>query len=340
MMNTCTASLVIITTENDMMKQQNQIITISFSGRINTHAASILMAFLALAFVNVAAAAPIVSLGCTLGGSGTLYGCDPTLDNAPAGSFGESASFTYSAEDLRGPSYYETTGNYSQGSFSSTSVAQGNNPASTRGIGTTGGYSIDGLILSYSGPDSLTSAAITMNLHVAGNVNSNTGTYSFTQLAISAGIGGVYADPSFNYFGGYIAADGSPVGSVSGLGSQIANGEFVTSFNAIITVGPVNIDVGTAFGVNFGFTNTASILGNGRYAYQSISGSGWLPGMQVFNTPAGFSVSSMDGLIVDNVFMPSTVPLPPAVWLFGSGLIGLVGIRRQAIAKRSKERIA
>jgi hypothetical protein len=28
-------------------------------------------------------------------------------------------------------------------------------------------------------------------------------------------------------------------------------------------------------------------------------------------------------------YSPSTVPLPAAVWLFGSGLIGLIGIARR-----------
>jgi len=29
------------------------------------------------------------------------------------------------------------------------------------------------------------------------------------------------------------------------------------------------------------------------------------------------------------VFVPSSVPIPPALWLFGSGLLGLVGLARR-----------
>jgi hypothetical protein len=50
-----------------------------------------------------------------------------------------------------------------------------------------------------------------------------------------------------------------------------------------------------------------------------------------YNGQAGFWFLSSSGDLTWNVIAPSSVPLPPAVWLFASGLIGLglIGRRRQ-----------
>jgi len=51
-----------------------------------------------------------------------------------------------------------------------------------------------------------------------------------------------------------------------------------------------------------------------------------------FNPSAGdfFRVSEFQGLATTELnFVFSTVPIPPAVWLFGSGLLSLVGIARR-----------
>jgi hypothetical protein len=36
-------------------------------------------------------------------------------------------------------------------------------------------------------------------------------------------------------------------------------------------------------------------------------------------------------VMIDNVTLnvPSAVPIPPSIWLLGSGIIGLVGLRRR-----------
>jgi len=49
-------------------------------------------------------------------------------------------------------------------------------------------------------------------------------------------------------------------------------------------------------------------------------------GLYGINTPAYFAMDDLNG-------SPSTVPVPAAVWLFGSGLIGLIGIRRRGAAR-------
>jgi hypothetical protein len=43
----------------------------------------------------------------------------------------------------------------------------------------------------------------------------------------------------------------------------------------------------------------------------------------------GFVDSDFDDMMVRAQFIPTAVPLPAAVWLFGSGLIGLIGMARR-----------
>lgn len=57
----------------------------------------------------------------------------------------------------------------------------------------------------------------------------------------------------------------------------------------------------------------------------------------VFNLPEGFTINSADGAIVNNQWIdprPAVVPIPAAVWLFGSGLVGLAGIARRGKHQR------
>jgi len=60
----------------------------------------------------------------------------------------------------------------------------------------------------------------------------------------------------------------------------------------------------------------------------------------VFNLPEGFSVNSADGAIVNNLWIDprpaAVVPIPAAVWLFGSGLLGLIGVARRKEAGQGR----
>ena len=52
----------------------------------------------------------------------------------------------------------------------------------------------------------------------------------------------------------------------------------------------------------------------------------------VANTPFeffGFSLQSKNGTVVSTDFVNTAVPVPAAVWLFGSGLLGLAGVARR-----------
>jgi hypothetical protein len=69
----------------------------------------------------------------------------------------------------------------------------------------------------------------------------------------------------------------------------------------------------------------------GHRYYAGGSYSAFLGGSPVFNLPDGYVINSADGSIVNNYYTglgaPSAVPVPAAIWLMGSGLIGLLGVR-------------
>jgi hypothetical protein len=48
-----------------------------------------------------------------------------------------------------------------------------------------------------------------------------------------------------------------------------------------------------------------------------------------FGTPVNFTSSSLSGFDYATAYSAPTVPVPAAVWLFGSGLLGLVGVARR-----------
>ena len=52
-------------------------------------------------------------------------------------------------------------------------------------------------------------------------------------------------------------------------------------------------------------------------------------GNSIFVNMLGFTVSTNSTMSFDVNFTPAPVPVPAAVWLFGSGLIGLAGVARR-----------
>jgi hypothetical protein len=61
----------------------------------------------------------------------------------------------------------------------------------------------------------------------------------------------------------------------------------------------------------------------GEIMYSINGGSSWYSVNQ-----HGFDYASFDGAVLSRV-TASVVPIPPAFWLFGSGLLGLIGMARQ-----------
>lgn len=137
-------------------------------------------------------------------------------------------------------------------------------------------------------------------------------------------------------------SDLPPTGLLAGLtaGGGLYSGRLTTPvFNA-----PLN----TPFSVGFALSTYVNVVGTATPP--SVSGNG-LPSDAmsdyltadfadpfsfpssgpVINLPQGLTVNSTEGMITDNQFVgnPAAVPIPAAVWLFGSGLLGLIGIARR-----------
>ena len=70
--------------------------------------------------------------------------------------------------------------------------------------------------------------------------------------------------------------------------------------------------------ISFTLTNTSQEWSDSLYSILTGNGSGWYAAAHV--VPAGSSTTG---------YAANAVPIPAAVWLLGSGLIGLVGLRRR-----------
>jgi len=106
--------------------------------------------------------------------------------------------------------------------------------------------------------------------------------------------------------------------------SEKASTSWGSSFNTNFTTGTLSIDLNTPYTLSY---NAGLIFDSGATAAGSMYASMNLLEMP-FNLPTGFTVNSIDAGIFNNSF--STVPSPGAIWLFGSGLIGLIGFRKKA----------
>ena len=83
---------------------------------------------------------------------------------------------------------------------------------------------------------------------------------------------------------------------------------------------------------NSGFIpNTATLLGSDRFRLgMKDTGLGWAdPDAVVCNSTSSSCTVTWAGLSSELVVDMQPIPIPPAVWLFGSGLLGLVGLARR-----------
>ena len=161
-----------------------------------------------------------------------------------------------------------------------------------------------------------------------------------------AGPGGTLSYDGVNTIGtniniGSLTAQGTPANAGTYLTNAILN--FDTGANTISIFGDVP---------GLGIAPTILLSGSfSSFTYTPISGPSGLT--EVFsgqgpdikdagllailgvptNTPFdffGFSIESVNGTVVStDIVNTEVVPVPAAVWLFGSGLIGLVGIARR-----------
>ncbi|HQU17212.1 MAG: hypothetical protein B7Z74_00915 [Deltaproteobacteria bacterium 21-66-5] len=90
-----------------------------------------------------------------------------------------------------------------------------------------------------------------------------------------------------------------------------------------------NIDVAVVWDANgvFGNSSQQSLSGTGVWNAVSVDGNGdGVPGIPMV---AGGPFAGFNANFNLNGITPAPVPIPAAVWLFGSGLLGLVGVGRR-----------
>lgn len=108
----------------------------------------------------------------------------------------------------------------------------------------------------------------------------------------------------------------------SGAGSMVQDATTMGLSNANGDVGALWY-VGGDFSVNI--LMEALVLQPGDPNYNN-----WEPGNDLFNRLETVGISQFGtGSSIDTGFYYEVVPIPAAVWLFGSGLIGLIGIARR-----------
>ena len=173
-------------------------------------------------------------------------------------------------------------------------------------------------------------------------------------LALSMGMGiaqgAVMTSATFSMFspGGLVGAFPDVTGSIGGGAWSVASTSTFFGFNWTAhngtTFGPGSYTIDTIQGGIYSFTvgagqvgghilfdwNTAADIdvvnvwdvctGCGSYTSTDWDGDGTLGGKMIDGAFPGFSA---------NFDFVAPIPVPAAVWLFGSGLIGLVGVARR-----------
>lgn len=157
------------------------------------------------------------------------------------------------------------------------------------------------------------------------SVNTTTGTVEFD---ITGGSANLWFDttPDFNFNAdtGFTDVDAILMGTVvGGSGALLGGGLFgVTSIDIMVDSFDANVfDPDTIVAGNSVFTLQLTNPASSEFLDGIINGA---------NSVNGNTVGGNDLLIAaDGNLALQAVPVPPAVWLFGSGLLGLVGIARR-----------
>ncbi len=170
-------------------------------------------------------------------------------------------------------------------------------------------FRIDNLTLSYVGTGTAEST-ITGNIHLSYASSMTSGHAPGSTFTLKMDTPAGYRTQSFT---------GYDIDGNTGVWSQGYNFTVGSTFS--LSAG-AELSIATAWD---GSTGTV-IPATGSYSI-------FLGGSPVFNLPDGYVVNSADGTIVDNYFTgPSShtvVPVPAAAWLFGSGLLSLIGFARR-----------
>jgi hypothetical protein len=130
-------------------------------------------------------------------------------------------------------------------------------------------------------------------------------------------VASVFKENSTDVFfgGGYNAGDTMKLGAMNGADGNTPNKNayFTLAFNANTMLG--NLDQ-----MVYGDCAPTGLMG------PMMTGNMCMTGHSV--ALVGYA-GTMDGVPLSLSITPSAVPVPAAVWLFGSGLVGLIGVTRR-----------
>ena len=152
-------------------------------------------------------------------------------------------------------------------------------------------------------------------------------------------------DGSMTISGNYIAtaSDSNDLMTVSDITlstvqtAGTATADFGTTINFFTAdgIGGATADLASFVPINNFFTyggwqldlNTLVVEADSSAGFLHLSGTGIVSGKSYQNTNATWSFSAESSTLYS--MSVTTVPVPAAVWLFGSGLIGLFGVARR-----------
>jgi len=142
------------------------------------------------------------------------------------------------------------------------------------------------------------------------------------------GSGGLY----FNF---------SPAASVGGLTFTLQSGSFTQGATAVESSAGYTVGNGGSYDIHL--TYPGNVFSNGQYQTYLITGTGidaadfmvansknWFAAMGV-SVPGGLSTGEWVGATVTVTPEGTGAPIPASVWLFGPGLIGIIGLRRKCL---------
>ncbi|MGB5716109.1 MAG: VPLPA-CTERM sorting domain-containing protein [Gammaproteobacteria bacterium] len=152
---------------------------------------------------------------------------------------------------------------------------------------------------------------------------------SFSNWNVSGGtvdtVGPTFGTPLINCQGSQVCVD------VDGSTNDAAD-SFATKDNFAIGTYVLSFDLS---GSQRPDTNTINVtFGDLNENFTLSGGAGWMTVVRIVNVSTndfltfGMSGGDNSGLLLDNVSV-NTIPVPAAVWLFGTGLLGLVGLARR-----------
>jgi hypothetical protein len=142
------------------------------------------------------------------------------------------------------------------------------------------------------------------------NIGNNYGLGTIQTIGNGFNTDAIYLKNTYTAGGtSYAFGAGSTAANVWGAGGDSGNGGSTNLYNQ----GPLQDGIG--------LDSSVSLYG--------ITGNGDKTSVQSYILGTNLTLSSAGVLSIGT---PSTVPLPAAVWLFGSGLLGLIGVGRRKVA--------